>query len=481
MELVDREDGRYVTELLDRARGRFEDGARSVNSMLGPTVRAFRLHGLRHWLARERDAFLQTAKAALAAAIAWEISDGLFHLYDPVLASVSALVVVQVTVYQSVRRAIQYSAGIVAGMTAALAIGTYVGINMLTMCLIVVLSLMVGRTLRLGTQVNQVATTGLLVLAFGNHYGTWRIVDSVVGAAIGVLVNTLVAPPSFTRTAAKEIADLADDLAGLCTRCAKGLRNDEEERSSAEAAEKAEALTAQTAAASGSGRPGPQPGSAPESAAQLAQEEQEAAASQEKQQRDLQWQHTQAQDWLERSRMLGRSARSTRQVAQQAEESLRYHPRKSVHMADVHQVDEAAIALDHVATQLNSIMRGLADLRGGSSGIPAEHRQVPEELIRLLEDAAKALNAYGRLQLPDRASPRVYEELSQLISSSKPHARAAAEALHPDDDDPAMLWSIHGALLDDTRRMLRELDPDDGPHREGIPSAIRSYIAHPAH
>ena len=321
---------------------------------------------------------------------------------------------------------------------------------MLTMSLIVVLSLMVGRTLRLGTQVNQVATTGLLVLAFGNHYGRWRIVDSVVGAAIGVIVNMVVAPPSFTRTAAKEIADLADDLAGLCTRCAKGLRDDGGERARAEQSPEAQ------------------------------QAEAEKPSAQEQKARDEQWQHTQAQDWLERSRMLGRAARATRQVAQQAEESLRYHPRKSVYMSDVHQIDEAAIALDHVATQLNSVMRGLADLRGGSSGIPAEHREVPEELILLLDDAAKALNAFGRLQLPDKASPRVYEELSQLISNAKPHAREAAEALHPDDDDPTMLWSIHGALLDDTRRMLRELDPDNGPHREGIPAAIRSYMVHPA-
>lgn len=455
MVTVDRDDGRFVGELLDRARVQVGDSARSL---LGPTVRAFRLHGLRHWMARERDAFVQTAKAALAAAIAWEVAYALVHLYDPVLASVSALVVVQVTVYQSVRRAIQYSAGIVAGMTAALAIGTYVGINVFTMCLIVVLSLMVGRTLRLGTQVNQVATTGLLVLAFGSHYGTWRIVDSVVGAAIGVLVNVVVAPPSFARTAAKELADLADDLAGLCTRCAKGLREDPGDRAPVDPA-----------------TTGPLP-----AVPHRPQGEAGQTPGEEQRRRDDQWLQTQTRDWLERSRSLSRAARATRQVAQQAEESLRYHPRKAVHLADVHQVDEAAIALDHVATQLNSVMRGLLDLRGGTSGIPAEHRRVPEELIRLLDDAAKALNAFGRLQLPDKASPRVYEELSLLISTAQPHARAAAEALHPEQDDPTMLWSIHGALLDDTRRMLRELDPDNGPHRAGIPAAIQSYRVHPA-
>jgi gas vesicle protein len=282
----------------------------------------------------------------------------------------------------------------------------------------VVFGLVLGRTLALGTQVTQVAVTGLLVLEFGDSYGTARVVDSVIGAAIGVLVNLLIAPPAFARTAAKELADLADDLAAQCTSVAKALRGD--------------------------------------------------------------WNHDQARDWLERSRALAASARAARKVAQQAEESLKYHPRKSVHMEDVHRVDEAAIALDHVAGQLNSLMRGLADLTADFADIPQENREVPEELALLLDDTGKALNAFGRLQLPDKASPRVYDELSRLIKSSKPHAREAAHAMQPDDDAPTMLWSIYGALLDDSRRMLRELDPDDGPHREGIPSMLRTYAAHPS-
>ncbi len=409
------EEGRYVAALLDRARNRFQSDERRSPAA---TFRVFRLHGLDHWLVRERDAFVQTAKAAVAAAVAWGIASHVRGVHDPVLASVAALVVVQVTLYQSVRRAIQYSLGIVAGMVAALAIGRYLGINMLTMSLVVVAGLVLGRTMQLGTQVTQVAVTGLLVLAFGNSYGTARIIDSVIGAVIGVLVNMLIAPPAFARTAAKELADLADDLAELCTTVAKALRGE--------------------------------------------------------------WNHEQARRWLDRSRALASSARAARKVAQQADESLKYHPRKSVHLDDVHRVDEAATALDHVASQFNSLMRGLSDLTADFNGIPRAHREIPEELVLLLDDTGKALNAFGRLQLPDRASPRVYEELSRLIKSSKPHAREAAQALQPDDDAPTMLWSIHGALLDDSRRMLRELDPDDGPHREGIPSALRTYAAHPS-
>jgi uncharacterized membrane protein YgaE (UPF0421/DUF939 family) len=419
------EEGRYVSQLVATTRDTVSAG---VRGLVGPLVRTLRLHGLRHWLERERDAFGQTAKAALAAAAAWGVAADLLRISDPVLSSVAALVVVQVTVYQSVNRAIQYSAGIVAGMVGALAIGRYLGVNIPTMSLVVVVGLVVGRTLRLGTQVNQVAVTGLLVLSFGNSYGMVRIVDSAVGAAVGVAVNTLIAPPSFARTAAKELADLSDDLAALCARVAKSLRGE--------------------------------------------------------------WDHAQARVWLERSRSLSGSARAARKVAQQAEESIRYHPRKSAHLADVHRVDEAAIALDHVATQLNSLMRGLTDLRGGASGLAEDPEapalsgplwEIPEELILLLDDTAKALNAFGRLQVPDPGSLRVYEELSRLIANAKPHAREAAFALIPHEDDPTLLWSVYGALLDDSRRMLREIDPDNGPHREGIPAAVRSYAAHPAH
>jgi uncharacterized membrane protein YgaE (UPF0421/DUF939 family) len=414
MEIMSDEEGKYVAALAG-VRSRLHAGTRSAFS---PSIRALRLHGLRHWLIRERDAFAQTAKAAIAAGVAWEITAAAFHVGDPVLASVAALVVVQVTVYQSVRRAIQYSAGIIAGMAGALAIGTYLGVNMLTMSLIVILGLIIGRTLQLGTQVNQVAVTGLLVLSFGNGYGKLRILDSVIGAAIGVATNMLLAPPAFTRTAAKELADLADDLASLCVDAAKGLRGE--------------------------------------------------------------WEHANARDWLKRSRGLSNAASAARKVAQQAEESLRYHPRKSVHLDVVHRVDEAAIALDHVSTQLNSLMRGLSDLSGEAAEIPDAQRELPEELMLLLDDTAKALNAFGRLQLPDKAGPRVYEELSRLIRGSVPHARVAAATMHPDSDAPAMLWSIYGALLDDSRRMLRELDPDDGPHRNGIPAALRAYAAHPS-
>jgi uncharacterized membrane protein YgaE (UPF0421/DUF939 family) len=411
-----RGEGRYVGALLDR----FRLGAGSADGgALAQARRSIHLHGFRHWFVRERDAFVQTAKAAVASGVAWVVATGLLNVKDPVLASVAALVTVQVTVYQSMWRAVQYSAGIVAGMVAALAIGDNLGVNVLTMSLVVVAGLVLGRTLRLGTQVNQVAVTALLVLSFGGSYGYTRVLDSIVGAAVGVAINAAIAPPAFSRTAAKELADLADDLGTLTGRVAKALRGD--------------------------------------------------------------WTHEDAQRWLARSRELSGDARAARKIAQQAEEAIKFHPRRGAHLSEVHRVDEAAVALDHIATQLNSLVRGLSDLRATFSPVPEKLREVPEQMALLLEDTARALSAFGRLQVPDRGATRVYDELSELIKRAKPHARAAAQAMVPDDDAPTLVWSVYGALIDDARRMLRELDPDDGPHREGIPAFLRAYAMHPAH
>jgi uncharacterized membrane protein YgaE (UPF0421/DUF939 family) len=418
MSSQDRGEGRYVGALLDRFRLDGAGGEGGVGGALAQARRSIRLHGFRHWFIRERDAFVQTAKAAVAAGAAWAIAAGVFHVDKPVIASVAALITVQVTVYQSIWRAVQYSAGIVAGMVGAIAIGAGLGINILTISLIVVLGLVLGRTLRLGTQVNQVAITGLLVLSFGHSYGFVRVLDSVIGAAVGVTVNAVIAPPAFSRTAAKELADLADDLAALTAKVAKGVRGE--------------------------------------------------------------WTHEQAQGWLKRSRELSSNAKAARKVAQQAEEAVKFHPRRNAHLTEVHRVDEAAIALDHVATQLNSLMRGLSDMNSEFSPVPEELRDVPEEMALLLDDTSKALSAFGRLQVPDKASPRVYEELSSLIKRAKPHAREAAQAMQPDEDAPTLVWSVYGALLDDARRMLRELDPDDGPHRDGLPAMLRAYSVHPA-
>jgi hypothetical protein len=47
------------------------------------------------------------------------------------------------------------------------------------------------------------------------------------------------------------------------------------------------------------------------------------------------------------------------------------------------------------------------------------------------------------------------------------------ETMLPIGDDAVERWPVHGALLDDARRMLFELDPVNGPHTAAIPPLPR--------
>ena len=141
------------------------------------------------------------AKSALAAGLAWSIARLVTDVPGPVLAPLTALVVVQVSVRASVRTAIQRSAAVVLGVLLALAIGDALGLNGLTVAVLVAVSLGVAElVLRLPpAAARQVPISVLVVLsavsASPESSGWRRAVDTVLGAAVGVGVS-LVLPAS---------------------------------------------------------------------------------------------------------------------------------------------------------------------------------------------------------------------------------------------------------------------------------------------
>ena len=81
------------------------------------------------------------AKSGLAAGISWAVSTPVTGVPDPVLAALTALVVVQVSVRASVVTALQRSAAVVLGVLIALAVGDAFSLNAITVALFVAVSL----------------------------------------------------------------------------------------------------------------------------------------------------------------------------------------------------------------------------------------------------------------------------------------------------------------------------------------------------
>lgn len=171
----------------------------------------------------------QVAKASLAAALSWLLAVTLTDVPDPVLAPLAAVVTVQVSVRASVKTAIQRSAAVVIGVLLAVGVGDTLGLTTLTVGLLTALSLAIAQLLlRLPrSAASQVPVSVLVVLTAvtsrQGSYGWQRVFDTLLGAAVGVVVS-LVLPASRLSDARQTLSRLATTLGGLLDDMAAGLQ-----------------------------------------------------------------------------------------------------------------------------------------------------------------------------------------------------------------------------------------------------------------
>ncbi len=162
---------------------------------------------------------IQAAKTAVAAGAAWFIAADLLGNTIPVFAPLAALLTVQVTVWDSVARGLQRVLGVVVGVLVAYGFARLAGINAWSIGLVIFVSLLAGRALRLGQQGSiQVPVSALLVLVLGATTGGYaldRVVDTVVGAATGILVNFVIVPPTRLNSARSEVTAFSAAVATL--------------------------------------------------------------------------------------------------------------------------------------------------------------------------------------------------------------------------------------------------------------------------
>ncbi|MEU4980171.1 FUSC family protein [Streptomyces sp. NPDC021969] len=177
---------------------------------------------------RERDLVVQSLKAAGAALIAWTVAG--VWLGDPMalMAPWVALVLVQATVYSSVRQAGQQFAAICAGALVASAAQAITDDNTGALVLSLPVLMLVANWSRFGGQGIYTATTAVFVLASGTTVSAaavgHRVGQAALGAVIGVAVNALVLPPIHLRDVRENLAALAREAGDLLHSVAADLR-----------------------------------------------------------------------------------------------------------------------------------------------------------------------------------------------------------------------------------------------------------------
>ncbi|MFM2721778.1 FUSC family protein [Microbacterium mcarthurae (nom. nud.)] len=174
-----------------------------------------------------RGPFLQVAKSAVAMVAAWIVADVLVPGPPPIFAAIAAVLVVQPSINQSFTRAVERSVGVIVGVLIASALGIALGSPTWVILLAAAVSLVVAWALRMspGTT-NQVAISSVLVLALGTatpNYALDRVLETIIGAAIGIVVNTVLVPPVLVPPAREKLNVLGRELAAALERLADAL------------------------------------------------------------------------------------------------------------------------------------------------------------------------------------------------------------------------------------------------------------------
>jgi uncharacterized membrane protein YgaE (UPF0421/DUF939 family) len=175
----------------------------------------------------KRQPLLQVLKSALATIAAWLVAGALFPEHLPVFAAIAALLVVQPSLNQSVAKAVERSVGVIAGVVVASALALAFGQSTWVILVAIAAALTIAWLLKMTTGTsNQVAISALLVLGLGAatpNYAVDRIIETIIGAAIGFVVNLALVPPVALRPVHDAVEKLGEELGASLDRLAAAL------------------------------------------------------------------------------------------------------------------------------------------------------------------------------------------------------------------------------------------------------------------
>lgn len=177
--------------------------------------------------ASRRIPVLQVLKASVATIAAWLITSWVMPGPLPIFAAIAALLVVQPSVNQSFGKAIERSIGVILGVIVATGLSLAFGEHAWVVLVAIVAAMLIAWGLKMtpGTS-NQVVISAILVLALGAaspEYSLQRIVETLLGAVIGVVVNVLIVPPVAVAPARRDLGLLGGELAASLDRLAAAL------------------------------------------------------------------------------------------------------------------------------------------------------------------------------------------------------------------------------------------------------------------
>jgi hypothetical protein len=364
-----------------------------------------------------RGAVLWSLRITVAATASYVVGLLIFPGTQPLLAPLTAMLVVQVTPVSLLASGLDRVVAVVSGVALAVVFATLAPLTWWTLGLLIFVAITLGQVLRLRSNLVEVAISGMLVLGVGSlgaeAAAGQRIAETLVGAAVGIAANLLFPPKVASADAGEAIDGLADELSGLLLRAADEL-------------------------------------------AALAEERGDLAGA--------------ARSWHDESRAITRDVPRIDELLVRAEEGRRLNVR-AVGTARVEPgLRQGLESLEHTAVAVRGMLRALAD---STYGAPWLDDDVAEDVLlglaETFRELAAGIDAFGQMVRDDadparRPSPEDAEVVRAALDGVH-EARARLEELIAADVGRDLL-ELHVAVLATVRRTLRELDLDDRVRRQ---------------
>jgi hypothetical protein len=377
-------------------------------------------------------------RLTVAAVASYVVALALFPGTQPLLAPLTALLVVQVTPVSLLASGLDRVISVVAGVSLAVAFSAVVPLAWWSLGVLIGLSIMIGQALRLRSNLIEVAISGMLVLGVGSlgaeSAGWQRITETLVGAAVGTVANLLFPPKVATGDAGEAIKELADRLNRLLSR----------------AADEVSALGA---------------------------DGNEVAAH--------------ATEWLDEARTVTHDIPQVGAALLRAEQGRTLNVRALGTPNAGPGLRQGLEALEHSAVGVRSMFRAVHDATYDPSWPDGEVGEAAaESLGQVFRELADGVAAFGELVRAEaRSEPGGATVETHRVREAREglhEARARLNDLLLMDTDPVLV-ELHVTVLTTVKRLLSELDLDQRlrrqtslqrPSRTALPGAVRRRPGH---
>ena len=361
-----------------------------------------------------------TSAAVVSYLITLVVTDGAIDLTG----ALTALLVMQASAYSTLKMGAVRVGAVLSGVLVATLLSASVGLTWWSLGVAIAASLLLGKVLRLGDQALETPITAMLILGVTNPdiAAEIRILNTFIGAGVGVVINLFYPPPLPTARAAQALRRVAEAAAAPLDAAADALAAGPVTRS-------------------------------------------------------------QVEGWLDRARAGSRQVGSATVVVAALKDSRRFNPR-ALGTLDVEPVLATGLdTLEHCMLDIRSLFTVVsAEIPGEERPDDPYGEELRAAFAVVLHDAADCLRAFGSLVVAE-AQQRTHDTEQALADSLEILRETRAiltELLMVKAQDDASAWLLRGSVLAALGQVLARLDLEErAALRRSLQEAqLRRPLAH---